>query len=101
MKKSKALLISLGIGLSLFLSLGNALAGSDSPYDSATGISGSSHRAAEEANKPFDYQNLQGPGERARYGSGSGFDTPRDSNLGWGTQYIPTPTPKIDKEYDK
>ncbi|WP_353686243.1 hypothetical protein [Thermodesulfovibrio sp. 3462-1] len=95
----KKLLVS-GI-ISGLLMTGVAFAGNDSPYDSAQGISGSSHRASEEANQPSDYNRLNGPDERARHDAGSGFDTNRDSNLGWGNQYIPTPTPKIDKEYSK
>ncbi len=69
----------------------------DSSYDSASGISGSSHRAAEEASHPENFDELNGPKENARTAAGSGFDTGRESNLGWGNQYIPpAPSPKFE-----
>lgn len=83
----------------VLLFTGVAFAGS--AYDSASGISGSSHRAAEEAGKPEDFRELNGPKEQGRYDAGRGFDTNRDSNSGWGNQYIPEPKPKIDKDYSR
>lgn len=70
----------------------------DKPYDSAQGISSSSHRAEQQSQGGINYQNLNSPAEDARSSAGSGFDTNRDSNIGWGNQYIPTPTPKIERQ---
>lgn len=70
----------------------------DKPYDSAQGISSSSHRAEQQSQGGINYQNLNSPAEDARSSAGSGFDGPRDSNTGWGNQYIPTPTPKIERQ---
>ncbi len=70
----------------------------DKPYDSAQGISSSSHRAEQQSQGGINYGDLNSPAESARSSAGTGFDTPRDSNIGWGNQYIPTPTPKIEKQ---
>lgn len=83
--------------LAVFVFLGVSYA-YDNPYDSAQGISSSSHRADVESQRGMDYQNLNSPAEDARGSAGAGFDSPRDSNAGWGNQYIPMPTPKIERQ---
>ncbi len=72
--------------------------GRDSAYDQVSGTSGDSWRAEKESTKPGSYDDLNSSWENARRGAGQGFDTERSSNLsGGGSQYIPTPKPKIEK----
>jgi hypothetical protein len=92
MKKSLILLL---LSVCFFYGVSYAY---DKPYDSAQGISGSSHRAEQQSQGGIDYKNLNSPAEDARSSAGRGFDGPRDSNTGWGNQYIPTPKPKIEKQ---
>lgn len=93
--KKMIMFLSLIIGLIFATSL---FAG-DSAYDQATGTSGDSWNAEKESANPGKYDQLNSSWERSRSEAGSGFDTPRSSNLsGGGMQYIPTPTPKIDRE---
>lgn len=88
--------ISIIMGILLGISVFNSYA-NDNPYDSAQGISSSSHRAEQQSQGGINYQNLNSPAEDTRSSSGRGFDTQKDFNIGWGNEYIPTPTPKIDR----
>lgn len=95
MKRFKNIVIS-GMGLVFVLS-GIAFAG-DSAYDQAAGTSGDSWRAKQSAD--------QGRYEDARREAGFGFDEPRTSNtpapeVQRKIDSLPTPQPKIDKEYSK
>ncbi|WP_028841336.1 hypothetical protein [Thermodesulfobacterium hveragerdense] len=95
--KNLKLLVGLA-GLVVFLSSGFCIA-KDSAYDQASGTSGSSWQAEKDSAHPGNYKDLNSSWERARHEAGQGFDTSRPSNLsGGGMQYIPTPTPQIDKE---
>lgn len=83
----------------LTLSLVGLSYAGDSAYDQASGTSGDSWHASQEASNPGSYDNLNSSWERARDQAGRGFDKERSSNLsGGGMQYISTPTPKIDKD---